>query len=234
MGSSLVITPAQIRAARSLINLSQSELSEVTGVSQTSLSAIEREGKAPRGKTLEVIREALESKGVEFTQGEGVRLSDKVFNFKIMDGPDRLNLYIKDIIDTLKVHGGEYLGFLDQEEHYTTKYRKMYYWYCNQLIKNSISERVIVPANAKKLYAPASTSQYRYFTEDAFGHISTSIYGNKLVIYEKERALVIENKAVADAFRKRFEIHWKQSQPVPSSVPRIFDEDKKVWGKTNI
>jgi len=76
-----MIRPAQIRAARSLIGISQNELSEMAHVG---ISTIKRIEVAPEvsgsARTLLKLQSALERAGVEFIpagegKGPGVRLS---------------------------------------------------------------------------------------------------------------------------------------------------------------
>ncbi|MGY0793119.1 helix-turn-helix transcriptional regulator [Azospirillum argentinense] len=73
-----MITPAQIRAARALLNMKQAELAEAAGVSLATLNNIERGVTDPRVSTLEAVQRALESVGVIFIpengEGPGVRL----------------------------------------------------------------------------------------------------------------------------------------------------------------
>jgi transcriptional regulator with XRE-family HTH domain len=75
-----MITAAQIRAARGLLNLSQAQLSEMAGLGIATIKRIEASTEI-RGaaSTLWKIQEALEAAGIEFlsTQdggGLGVRL----------------------------------------------------------------------------------------------------------------------------------------------------------------
>jgi transcriptional regulator with XRE-family HTH domain len=76
-----VITPAQCRAARGLLDWSQQELADAAGVGIVTVRQLEAGANQPRRATLEVIRRALESAGVEFIQedsaGPGVRLKKR-------------------------------------------------------------------------------------------------------------------------------------------------------------
>jgi len=71
-------TPAQIRAARALLGLKQSDVAASAEVSLATLNNIERGVTDPRTSTLSAIRRALEAAGVEFIPenggGAGVRL----------------------------------------------------------------------------------------------------------------------------------------------------------------
>lgn len=73
-----MITPAQIRAARSLLNMKQTDLAAAASVSLATLNNIERGVTDPRSSTLDSIQRALEAAGVIFIaengEGPGVRL----------------------------------------------------------------------------------------------------------------------------------------------------------------
>jgi predicted transcriptional regulator len=73
-----MLTPAQCRAARGLIDWSQSDLAQHAGVGIVTIRQLEADVHAPRRSTLDVVRRALEAAGVEFIAenggGPGVRL----------------------------------------------------------------------------------------------------------------------------------------------------------------
>jgi transcriptional regulator with XRE-family HTH domain len=75
----LLKTGNQLRAARVLAGLTQSQLAKRCGMHVNSISAMEKRGSASLTSGLDTLTEvvrALESLGVEFTNGEaiGVRL----------------------------------------------------------------------------------------------------------------------------------------------------------------
>lgn len=73
-----MIQPAQIRAARALLGITQAELAAGAGISTTALNNIERGAADPKASTLTAIQKALEEAGVVFVpengHGPGVRL----------------------------------------------------------------------------------------------------------------------------------------------------------------
>jgi transcriptional regulator with XRE-family HTH domain len=71
-----MISPAQIRAARSLLGWKQSDLATASDLSLTAMNNIERGASDPRASTLDGIQKALEAAGIEFTNGDapGVKL----------------------------------------------------------------------------------------------------------------------------------------------------------------
>jgi transcriptional regulator with XRE-family HTH domain len=75
-----MISSAQCRAARGLLDWSQQELAERARVGVVTVRQLEAGTHQPRRATLEVVRRCLESGGVEFIDenggGVGVRLRE--------------------------------------------------------------------------------------------------------------------------------------------------------------
>jgi transcriptional regulator with XRE-family HTH domain len=73
-----MISAEQCRAARALLDWSQSELADKAGVGIVTVRQLEAGAHKPRRATLDVIQRALEDAGVEFIEenggGPGVRL----------------------------------------------------------------------------------------------------------------------------------------------------------------
>jgi DNA-binding XRE family transcriptional regulator len=73
-----MITPAQCRAARALIDWTQQDLAKAAGVGKVTVRQFEMGNAEPRQATLTVMKMALEDAGVEFIKenggGPGVRL----------------------------------------------------------------------------------------------------------------------------------------------------------------
>jgi predicted transcriptional regulator len=73
-----MISPSQIRGARAMLGMKQTELAERAGISKTGLINIESGASDPKASTLQAVQRALESAGVEFIAenggGAGVRL----------------------------------------------------------------------------------------------------------------------------------------------------------------
>ena len=72
------MTPAQSRAARSLIDMKQPELAKAAGVGLSTVVDYERARREVAQKSVDAMRSALESAGVVFVEenghGPGVRL----------------------------------------------------------------------------------------------------------------------------------------------------------------
>lgn len=65
------MTPAQARAARALIGMTQGTLAEAASVSLSTVVDFERERRAVAPPSVAAIRDALEAAGVEFISANG-------------------------------------------------------------------------------------------------------------------------------------------------------------------
>ncbi len=76
-----MITPAQIKAARAMLDWKQTDLAKAAGLSEMSVKNVEKGQKDSRMSTIQSIRSALESAGIMFIDqngnGPGVRLRDR-------------------------------------------------------------------------------------------------------------------------------------------------------------
>ena len=72
------MTPAQTRAARGLLRWSQDDLATKAEVSVVAIRTFEGEKSSPRRSTLRALRFAFEAAGIEFLDGDGVRVQQAV------------------------------------------------------------------------------------------------------------------------------------------------------------
>ena len=72
-----MLTPAQCRAARGLLDWTQQELADAARIEVATVRLFEGEAAESRQATLAVLRQAFEAAGVEFTNGDqpGVRVA---------------------------------------------------------------------------------------------------------------------------------------------------------------
>jgi transcriptional regulator with XRE-family HTH domain len=66
-----MITSAQCRAARGLLDWTQQELAARAGIGIVTVRQVEAGLSRPRRATLEVIKRAMEAAGIEFIDGNG-------------------------------------------------------------------------------------------------------------------------------------------------------------------
>ena len=68
------MTPAQCRAARSLLGWTQTELAHQAGVGRSTVTDFELDSRRLSAKLVAKIRRGLEKGGIEFSNSKGVRL----------------------------------------------------------------------------------------------------------------------------------------------------------------
>lgn len=70
-----LITPAQIRAARMLINMTQAELAELVDLSIVTIKRAESEREVPiSSEAVDLIKQTLEANGIDFIGVVGVKV----------------------------------------------------------------------------------------------------------------------------------------------------------------
>jgi DNA-binding XRE family transcriptional regulator len=70
------MTPAQCRAARAILKLEVRDLADAANVSTSTIVRLER-GDDLLARTINAVRAALQTKGVEFAADGGVKLAEK-------------------------------------------------------------------------------------------------------------------------------------------------------------
>lgn len=222
-----MISLEQMRAARGLLNWSQSDLAGHSGISVTAMNNIDRGLSKPRVQTLTDIKKVFETNGVEFIDGNGVRFRKDVFRIETFEGSAGYQTYLRDLMDTQIAKGGEALHYSYDEPSLVKKHRKAHFDFYREYIKHKLKERVLTIEGVSERSGPPQCSEYRWLSKDFFGRIGHSIYGNKYCIFLKNRIIIIENEDIADAYRKQFESDWKIAKKVPS-VESTYEKDLKA------
>ncbi|MFA5592675.1 MAG: helix-turn-helix transcriptional regulator [Micavibrio sp.] len=205
----MTITTAQIRGARGILNWSQQDLAQRTGISATSIGAIENGQTTPRESTVSTIRKTLENSGIEFIGMDGVRT--KSADVRVYSGTNGFKDFYDDVYETLKVQPGtvcvsnvdenDFLNFGDDllERH-------------SQRIKNlgNIQYKILIREEDMN-FAASGYAEYRWIAKELFTTVPFYIYGSKIAILllgNEATAIVMNYPAIADAFRVQFEANW--------------------------
>ena len=102
-----VISPKQCRAARALLDITRADLSTLSNVSPAAIGGFETEATAPRAASISMIRAALEGKGIEFLDDDGVR--ERKNTVRVYQGEKIHRQLLDEIYSDLKDVGGEIL-----------------------------------------------------------------------------------------------------------------------------
>ncbi len=209
-----MITIEQIKAARALLGLKQSELATASNISLTSLNNIERGVTSPRVKTLEGIKSSLESFGIEFIRQDGVCQRQEHFNVEIVEGKEVVQKWLNDIIKKISIYGGDTLMSGIDEREFVARNEKELARYYKLFEQKKWKEKILICESDEFLYAPSSTTEYRWVDKSIFTQVPYAVYGNSYSIMTwgpPERVIIIENQTIADSARQQFMVHWNNA-----------------------
>jgi transcriptional regulator with XRE-family HTH domain len=209
------ITTAQIRGARGILNWSQQDLAQRTGISATSIGSIENGTTTPRASTLETIRKAFENGGIDFIGLEGVR--QKSGDVRIYRGRDGFIEFYDDIYNTIRDHKEDILVSNVDERLFVKilgDYAKIHVDRIKAL--KSVHYKILVREGDN--YIPGSDyAEYRWVSKDLFASVPFYVYGEKLAImlFESEPSVIVLNyPSIAYAYRVQFADMWERSKQV--------------------
>ncbi len=202
-----VITHQQIKAARSLLDWTQDDLAERSGLSKYSIVNVESGKTAPQRGTLDSIINALEAADIEFMDG-GVR--KKYDHVRILNGEDANERLLEEIFVTLKDSGGEVLisGLREPSQSDIQKYEFIKN-HIEKIKENGITERILIEEGDKNLVAPHEW--YRWLPKKYFSPHTFQLFGHKLALINwgpPQQVIIIDNKLFAESYRNFFNFSW--------------------------
>ena len=139
------------------------------------------------------------------------RLQEK-HDVRFFKGVEGLKSVFEDIIRA----GESYIGY--GPGHQLEKILKHYLnHFVDRRVKSKIRIRLIYDEASRKSIRRNPLSELRYMPQEFSSHAALRIYGDKvaLLLLEEEEplAIVIKNRAIADGYRKYFEVMWKAAKP---------------------
>lgn len=206
-----MITTAQIRGARGILNWSQGDLSERTGLSPTSVGGIENGLTNPRDSSLMAVQKAFEDAGIEFMPNDGIR--KKSGEIRVLKGRSAFWEFYQDVYDTLSVNPGEVIVSNVDE-------RKFEKWLGSENVRVHVSRmrqlsgatyKILLQEGDDYYIASSDYSEYRWIPKEFFSSVPFYVYGEKLAIlvFDVEpTVIVLEYPAIAKAYRNQFSAIW--------------------------
>jgi transcriptional regulator with XRE-family HTH domain len=211
-----MITTAQIRGARGILNWSQGDLSDRTDISATSIGSIENGLTQPRESTLTLIQKAFEDAGIEFLPNDGIRKKSGLINF--FRGEKGFADFYDDVYHTALSLKGEATFLVNNvDEEIFLKWGKDFFKpHSERMSKLSGIKYKILVQDGDTNFAASSYAEYRWLPKEFFSTVPFYVYGDKLavILFEVEpTVLVFEYTLISEAYRKQFEAMWEISQP---------------------
>lgn len=214
-----MITVPQIKAARGLLDWTQTDLSMASGVSLRAIAKIELGNSVPRKDTLLAIRGAFENEGVTFLGSHGLEKRDEKLDLRTFTGKNKLFAIEQDIMRTLP-DGGEILLANVDNKFWFEHYKDEVFKYVKARERRNITTRCLIQESEMNIMA--DPEYYRTVPEQLFSQMPYYIYGNKTVfmLFKKQpfRFIMIESATLTDTFRTQFEFNWKMGKKLPSTV----------------
>jgi len=208
-----MISTSQIRAARALLDWTQSDLAQRCGLSLRALNSIERGLAVPRIDNLRAIEETLEKENIEFGENDGVRRRTERLDIVKLEGSEHLNLHLVDVVRELHTPGAEVLYNLASEKMHADLRPQVLDDYFSHIAKHRITERVLLAAGETYILSPPPC--YRWMKPEVFNHVCYIVYGDNVafqILSKPHRVIVIRNPGIADMFRRQFDANWKAAE----------------------
>lgn len=204
-------TESQIRAARGLLNWSQTELAKQTGLSKTTIANIEGE-KTPitsiRIETLEKIQKTFEKNNIIFTE-HGVEERKKVI--EVFEGKD----FYVDLLQSIhEVAQEKKIKELLIEGADDRKSSPEVINLMRKIRTEGVNTKFLV--EEENTYLIGEPYEYRYLPSKYFQNYVTLIYGDKVAVCTNKnmQAIVFNDPDLAKSRRNIFHLLWsKLEQP---------------------
>ncbi len=203
-----MITIQQIKAARALLEWTQEDLAQASGLSKPSINTLERRIANPKIETMLTIQRCLEEAGVEFLEG-GVKTTSFALKTKVFEGSDSLLLLLNDIFETLKGTDKELMIAGIDESKYQSLGGKHVLEQINKRIKYGIKTKLLSCEGDRNFIEPIE--HYRWVPKDFFSRTPYYVYDNKYAILlwgPPQKIVLIENQEIAETFRQQFLALW--------------------------
>ncbi|MCF8495637.1 MAG: helix-turn-helix transcriptional regulator [Alphaproteobacteria bacterium] len=222
-----MLTIEQIRAARALLDWSQSDLADQAGLSQTGIARIENGSNQPNSKTLKKIEAAFEDASIEFLGTTGVM--KKTGEIKTYHGEEGFRFFLDDVYKTVVKYGTKEQPvevFLSNVVHDNwVKWMGAEKWNAHaermKEKKDVMDVRIIVEEGDWHFPAQAY-SKYKWFPKKLFSDQSLYSYHNKLAFLnfsdDEVRIMIMHQPEFANGFRTLFKIAWESFAKTPAKI----------------
>lgn len=206
-------TIEQIRAARALLDWSQSDLAAHADLSQTGIARIENGTNKPNSQTLEKIKSAFDKADIEFID-DGVRKVRKKVD--VLSGEEGFHNFYQDLYRELENSDNKVVYVNNVDERLFVKWQgeERLREHTQQILKLGVRYKILIREGDE--YLPAGKyAEYRCLTEEMFHSVSFYVYGEKLAILILEktpRIYILREREIADSYRKQFDALWKTSK----------------------
>ncbi len=228
------ITTAQIRGARGLLNWSQNDLAERTGISGTSIGAIENGTTTPRDSTIQKIKKTFEDAGIEFIGQDGLR--KKSLHVDILKDVEGFKKFSSEVHAAAQSDHREILqAYVDDSQFAQWLGDSDAVIHVEKIEASQKKKSFKIIQKEGDCYFPARNyAEYRWIPAEHFLAVPFIVFGDKfaIILYEPDPTIIVMNYPVlAEAYRLQFSLLWEQAiQPAQSLIDQwqVPDKYKKL------
>lgn len=212
-----MITIAQCRAARGLLNWTQQDLADAAGLSKTAINNFEKGNADTKIESLKAVQRAFERLDIEFIGRNGLRKrTDEVRTLK---GTGAFEIFLEDIYKTLKSCHSELLINVVNTECKLYSLTELSRW--QALFKAlAVKERALRPQGKDYCRLTPGGQQLRHAVNVQNTGPDIFLYGPKtgLIFNAQPLIVIINNQVLTDTERSRFEALWQNRYNAQTST----------------
>ena len=200
-------SPAQIRAARALLDWTLADLSARVGVAVTNLGKIERGESSPHQRTIQRIQTVFSAAGIEFTADDGVKRALSAVT--VIDAPLE-DIYIEVLTNALQsLQAGDEMLIFNADGALSSPEVVMVQ---QQLIAKGIAIKFL--AKPGSLRRHADQSLYRDLPTHTPSMTFQVVFDQTVLtrLQNGGRTVIIRDQTFADAQRELFMMIWNHVQ----------------------
>ncbi len=218
----MAITPAQIRAATALLDMTQKDLSEATGITRANLSKFDKGQATFRTDTMARLTAFFDNNNIQFTKNNGAEFKPKQDILKLY-GEHGFISFMNDVYDVMsRMNGGEICASNVNE-------RNWYRWMGEDNYKAHAQRMKPIPNMNFKIFVEESDdffiaseiAEYKHIPSNYFNDQSFYVYGDKLALiaFGEDNVVVhiMENAGWAQSFRRLFNYAWNKTPKMEKS-----------------
>lgn len=207
-----MITTAQIRGARGILNWSQGDLSERTGLSPTSVGGIENGLTNPRDSSIAAVQKAFEDAGIEFIANDGVR--KRGGEILIFRGKVGFVDFFDYVFQTVRGWSGDVCVSNVEETTFLKWAGETAQVHMERMSRLEGIRYKVLLKEGDQNFAASSYAQYKWIPKRYFHTVPFYVFERKLAIFVfDEEPLIILHKfsTIAEAYRAQFEALWESA-----------------------
>jgi len=216
-----MITAAQLRAARGLLDWTRSDLAKAAKISAETVKNIEHGTFRPQETTAEAIVQAFAMHDVKFTENEGVQKSKDLV--KTFSGESGFEGFLEDIYTTMKDKPSTtyQCNFSDDLfVQYTGDYAKNH---IERMSKLSGARVKCLTRQNDYNFVSSTYCEYKWLPKNYDHTVPYYLYNDNvaLLVLKQEKNIsfvVVQSALLAETYRQNFEQLWQESIVPPAQA----------------